>query len=78
MFISTREVGKNGYMSWKNIKEIEKYDFVEIGNHSHTHDYLIDFDDAAIENDLKKSISIFEENLGKTLSFFLIPSGNIA
>ena len=62
----------------KNIKEIEKYDFVEIGNHSHTHDYLIDFDDAAIENDLKKSISIFEENLGKNSFFFLIPSGNIA
>ena len=26
-------------------KEIEKYDFVEIGNHSHTHEYLIDFTD---------------------------------
>ena len=75
LFISTREVGKNGYMSWKNIKEIEKYDFVEIGNHSHTHDYLIDFDDAAIENDLKKSISIFEENLGKNSIFFSYPFG---
>ena len=30
-------------MSWEEIREIEKYDFVEIGNHSHTHDYLIDF-----------------------------------
>ena len=75
LFISTREVGKNGYMSWENIKEIEKYDFVEIGNHSHTHDYLIDFDDAAIENDLKKSISIFEENLGKNSFFFSYPFG---
>ena len=75
LFISTREVGKNGYMSWKNIKEIEKYDFVEIGNHSHTHDYLIDFDDVAIENDLKKSISIFEENLGKNSIFFSYPFG---
>ena len=31
---------KKGYMSWENIREIEKYDFVEIGNHSHTHEYL--------------------------------------
>ena len=69
---------KTGYMSWENIKEIEKYDFVEIGNHSHTHDYLIDFDDVAIENDLKKSISIFEENLRKKLYLFSYPSGNIA
>ena len=43
LFVSTREVGKIGYMDWDEIREIEKYDFVEIGNHSHTHDYLIDF-----------------------------------
>ena len=45
-----------------NIREIEKYDFVEIGNHSHTHEYLIDYTDAEIENDLKTSINIFKEN----------------
>ena len=50
LFVSTREVGKNGYMSWDEIKEIEKFDFVEIGNHSHTHEYLIDFNN----NDIKK------------------------
>ena len=25
-------------MSWSNIREIQEYNFVEIGNHSHTHD----------------------------------------
>ena len=40
LFVSTREVGKNGYMNWDQIKEISNYNFVEIGNHSHTHDYL--------------------------------------
>ena len=61
LFVSTREVGKKGYMSWENIKEIEKYDFVEIGNHSHTHDYLIDFTDKEIKKDLTNSISIFKK-----------------
>ncbi len=75
LFISTREVGKRGYMSWANIKEIEKYDFVEIGNHSHTHEYLIDFSDFEIEEDLKKSIKIFKENLGKNSFFFSYPFG---
>ncbi len=75
LFISTREVGKRGYMSWENIKEIEKYDFVEIGNHSHTHEYLIDFSDFEIEEDLKKSIKIFKENLGKNSFFFSYPFG---
>ncbi len=75
LFISTREVGKKGYMSWDNIKEIEKYDFVEIGNHSHSHDYLIDFTDDEIKNDLKKSINIFEKQLGKNSKFFSYPFG---
>ena len=75
LFISTREVGKRGYMSWEKIKEIEKYDFVEIGNHSHTHDYLIDFEDQDIKNDLKKSIDIFKNKLGKNSSFFSYPFG---
>ena len=75
LFISTREVGKKGYMSWENIREIEKYDFVEIGNHSHTHDYLIDFIDKDIENDLKTSISIFKKEIGKNSVFFSYPFG---
>ena len=75
LFVSTREVGKKGYMSWDDIREIEKYDFVEIGNHSHTHEYLIDYTDAEIENDLKTSINIFKENLGKNSIFFSYPFG---
>ena len=62
-------------MSWDNIREIEKYDFVEIGNHSHTHEYLIDYTDAEIEKDLKMSINIFKENLGKNSNFFSYPFG---
>ena len=59
-------------MSWDDIREIDKYNFVEIGNHSHTHDYLIDFKDQEIINDLKKSINIFERNLEKIYFFISI------
>ncbi len=75
LFVSTREIGKKGYMNWQHIKEIEKYDFVEIGNHSHSHDYLIDFKDIEVERDLKKSIDIFNEKLGKNSIFFSYPFG---
>ena len=40
-------------MSWSEIKEISKFDFVHIGNHSHTHGYLVDKSDAEIEKILK-------------------------
>ena len=42
LFVSTREVGSSNYMTWEQIQEISKEDFVEIGNHSHTHEYLVD------------------------------------
>ena len=35
LFVSTEPVGNNGYI-WDQIKEIDKYDFVTIGHHSHT------------------------------------------
>ena len=28
-------------MNWEQIREIDKYDFVEIGNHSHTHKNIL-------------------------------------
>ena len=59
-------------MSWSNIREIQEYNFVEIGNHSHTHDYLIDFNDNDVKNDLTTSINIFKERAWKKFRFFFI------
>ena len=42
LFVSTKPIGKNGYMTWNEINEINKTSFGMIGHHSHTHDYLID------------------------------------
>ncbi len=75
LFVSTREVGKFNYMSWDQIREIAKQDFVEIGNHSHTHEYLVDLKSLDIQNDIKKSISIFKKELGYNSNFFSYPFG---
>ena len=75
LFVSTREVGKYGYMNWEQIKEIEKNDFVTIGNHSHTHEYLIDWNDDKIKTDLETSIKIFNEKLGYSPNIFSYPFG---
>ena len=61
LFISTREVGAFNYMSWDQIREISNEDFVEIGNHSHTHEYLVDESKEVIISDIKKSIKIFKK-----------------
>ncbi len=75
LFVSTREVGKYGYMTWKQINEIDSYDFATIGNHSHTHDYLVDWDSEKIINDLETSIEIFKNKLGYSPSIFSYPFG---
>ena len=61
-------------MNWEEIKEIERYDFVEIGNHSHTHDYLIDFTEEKIKEDLKHLLIFLKESLEK-FNFFSYPFG---
>ena len=75
LFVSTREVGSFNYMNWEQIKEISKEDFVEIGNHSHTHEYLVDENNVIIKADIQKSINIFKEKLGKNSDFFSYPFG---
>ena len=75
LFINTREVGAFNYMNWNQISELFKEDFVEIGNHSHSHEYLVDESREVIENDILKSIKIFEEKLGKNSDFFSYPFG---
>ena len=75
LFVSTREIGKNGYMTWEQIKEISKNNLVTIGNHSHSHDYLIDWDDNKIKSDLEQSIKIFKKELGYSPIVFSYPFG---
>lgn len=75
LFVSTREIGNYGYMTWKQIKEISKYSFVEIGNHSHSHEYLIDEKLSTIKKDLLTSKNLFKSKLKKDTIFFSYPFG---
>ena len=75
LFVSTREVGSSNYMTWDQIRELKRENFVEIGNHSHTHEYLVDESNKVIKNDIEKSIEIFKNELGKNSIFFSYPFG---
>ncbi len=75
LFVSTDTVGKDGYMSWDEILEIEKEDFAFIGNHSHSHEYLINYEFNEFANDINKSINIFKTEIGYNPIFFSYPFG---
>ena len=75
IFINTETVGSNGYMNWSQIKEISQFNFVHIGNHSHSHAYLVDKNDEEIKRDLQTSIKIFKKKLNHETNFFAYPFG---
>ncbi len=75
LFVSTREVGNYNYMNWDQIKEVASNDFVHIGNHSHSHEYLIDYNEKKIKDDIATSIEIFNKKIGYKSPFFSYPFG---
>ncbi len=75
IFINTETIGSNGYMNWKEIKEISEFSFVHIGNHSHSHDYLVDKTDSEIRKDLEIAKEILNSNLNYETKYFAYPFG---
>jgi len=75
LFVNTREVGSFNYMNWDQITELYKSENVEIGNHSHSHEYLVEKSSEEIKADIIKSINIFKKKLGENSDFFSYPFG---
>jgi peptidoglycan/xylan/chitin deacetylase (PgdA/CDA1 family) len=75
LFVSTEPVGKKGYMTWDQIKEVEAEKFTSIGHHSHSHGYLIDIDNNLFISDIEKANKIFLKNLGYIPNLFSYPFG---
>ncbi len=75
LFISTETIGKNGYMTWDQIIELEKENTVNIGNHSHTHNYLVDLKSDAFIKDIITANETFNKKLGYKPIFFSYPFG---
>ena len=78
LFVSTQPVGKSGYMNWSQIKEVEKEEFAFIGNHSHSHEYLIEYNFEEFKKDIDTSIKIFNEKIGYNPIFFSYPFGEFS
>ena len=75
LFVSTEPVGKSGYMTWDQIREVGSEDFTFIGHHSHTHNYLIDTTNDQFISDIKKANEVFLKELGYMPSLFSYPFG---
>jgi len=75
LFVSTEPIGNRGYMTWGQIKEIEKENFVVIGHHSHSHEYLIEKSDQEFVEDIERANIIFKQKIGYIPKLFSYPFG---
>jgi len=75
LFVSTEPVGRAGYMTWNEIKEINDSQIGYIGHHSHTHEYLIDMEESEFIKDIETATKIFKEKLGYKPPIFSYPFG---
>ena len=75
LFVSTKPIGRKGYMTWDQIREVNAEEFVSIGHHSHTHEYLIDKTNNQFVLDIKQANKIFLKELGYKPNLFSYPFG---
>ena len=75
LFVSTEPVGNKGYMTWDQIKEIDKENFAVIGHHSHSHEYLIEKSNHDFIKDIEKANLIFTNKVGYIPELFSYPFG---
>ena len=75
LFVSTEPVGNKGYMTWDQIKEVDKESFVIIGHHSHSHEYLIEKSNQEFIKDIEKANLIFDKKIGYVPELFSYPFG---
>lgn len=75
MFVTVESTDKKygDFMSWTELKEIEKYGSLEF--HSLTHPHMTQMSDEAITKDFEVGLALFEKNLGFKPQYFSYPFG---
>ncbi len=78
LFINTETVGSGDYLSWSDLKILAKNN-IEIGNHTHTHDYFLDLDTINRQQSFFEDVLLAQELIKSNLNFnpsvFAFPYG---
>ncbi|HEY5918809.1 MAG TPA: polysaccharide deacetylase family protein [Chryseolinea sp.] len=78
LFINTKTVGGGDYMTWDELRDVVKHD-VEIGNHTHSHDYFLNLPETSryktFKDEIELSQSIIKKHLDIEPIVFSYPYG---
>ncbi|WP_321393329.1 polysaccharide deacetylase family protein [Emcibacter sp.] len=69
------DLGVNGYMSWDQIREMDKDPLVSIGHHGHTHKHLLQMSPEQARADLETASARYKAELGYIPDIFAYPFG---
>ncbi len=75
IFIITDLVNKEGFMNWKQIKEMSESGIIDIESHTKSHLWLTGLNDDDLKDQLQGSKKILEEKLGKEIKYVCYPMG---
>lgn len=73
-FLNTSTIGKEGYLSWQQIEEMQKWG-MSFQSHSHDHVDLTRSSGEELERQLKVSKEALEDQLGVPVNFLAAPFG---
>ncbi|MDP2912864.1 MAG: polysaccharide deacetylase family protein [Candidatus Omnitrophota bacterium] len=75
IFVITDEIGKAGWMDWKELEEMSDSGIISIGSHTKSHLWLPSLDAKKLEDELAGSKKVLEERLGRKADEFCYPMG---
>ncbi|MFH8120434.1 MAG: polysaccharide deacetylase family protein, partial [Candidatus Aenigmatarchaeota archaeon] len=68
-------IGKRGWLTWKQLKEMEESGLVDVQSHTMFHKDLTKLSDKELLYELSRSKEILEKNLGKEIKYLAWPYG---
>lgn len=78
LFVNTETIGAGDYMDWSQLQVAMKAG-LEVGNHTHSHQYFLNLSaatrDQVLFEEIEKSQNLFKQHLGVTPDLFSFPYG---
>lgn len=75
VFVITKDVGKNGNVTWEMLKEMVETGLVEVGSHTMSHKYSTRLSKDVLLEEFAGSKAIIEEKLGTSIFVLAYPYG---
>ena len=74
VFLISDKVDDPGFLTWDQMKEMEKYNFLA-GAHTRHHVYLPKADPLEAQSEIAGSKKMIEDHLGHSIDYFAYPTG---